>query len=181
MNIDTIITQLRDQATVFSGNVAGAAEYALAQDQTWLSMPAAYVVPLDDEPGPNLKKTGVLQLVTQTVMVMCLLDNSADRRGQAAASVAVSTVRSSLFAALLNWLPPDINAAQGFRYARGGLVGDPNRARLWWQFDFAIDETITDAQGFQQPSTPLTQISGSVTDQTSGDPFASFVASNLQS
>ncbi|MBY4640013.1 hypothetical protein K6L44_08440 [Gluconacetobacter entanii] len=180
MNIDTIISQIRTYAPVFGGRVAGAAEYALVQDQAWMECPCGYVVPLDDEPGPNLKLTGLQQVVTETFMVMCLLDNSTDRRGQAAATTAVSDVKTSLFSAVLNWRPPDINAAQGFRYARGGLVGDPNRARLWWQFDFSIDVTITDAEGFQIPTTPLDEIKASITDQTSGDPFATFVAANLQ-
>ncbi|MFT9385527.1 hypothetical protein [Acetobacter sp.] len=180
MNIDTIIRQIRANALVFNGNVAGAAEYALAQDQAWMPCPCGYVVPLDDEPGPNIKLTGLQQVVTETFMVMCLLDNSADRRGQAAATVAVSDVKTALFTAVLNWRPDDINAAQGFRYARGGLVGEPNRARLWWQFDFSIDVTITDAEGFQTPTMPLAEIKASITDQASGDPFATFVAANLQ-
>lgn len=180
MNIDTIIRQIRANAPIFNGNVAGAAEYALAQDQAWMPGPCGYVVPLDDEPGPNLNLTGLQQVVTETFMVMCLLDNSTDRRGQAAATAAVNDVKTAIFAAVLNWRPDDINAAQGFRYARGGLVGEPNRSRLWWQFDFSIDVTITGAEGFQVPTTPLNEINTSIIDQASGNPFASLAAPNLQ-
>jgi len=175
MNIDTVINQIKANAPLFAGNVAGAADFAMARDQVWLKPPAAYVVPLDDDGSENRKKTGLYQDVTETVMVMVQLDNSLDRRGQAAASVAVSDVKAALFGAMLNWRPPDLNCAQGFRYARGGLVGDPDRARLFWQFDFSIDVVVTDADGFQLAARPLTTIQGTVPD-ASGGPSLVFAA-----
>ena len=37
-----------------------------------------------------------------------------------------------------------------------------DRARLRWQFDFSIETTLTDADGFQPPSVPLGGIQASL-------------------
>ncbi|GBR00532.1 phage tail terminator protein [Acetobacter oeni] len=158
MNIDAIITQIKKYAHVFNGNVAGAAEYALANDTTWLTPPCAFVIPLEDEPDENQVQNGLVQSVKETFGVIVFLDNSTDRRGQSSSTIAVSDVKKSLFSAVLNWKPTDMNVSQGFRYARGGLLGDPNRARLAWQFDFAADVTISWQEGFLPDAVPLNEI-----------------------
>ncbi|EHH68382.1 phage tail terminator protein [Gluconobacter morbifer] len=178
MNIDTIIRQVKAYAGVFNGQVAGAAEYAMANDTTWMQPPCAFVIPLEDEPEGNQVQNSLVQKVTETVGIIVFLDNSSDRRGQKTATLAVNDVKKSLFSAILNWRPDDICASQGFRYARGGLLGDPNRARLAWQFDFAIDVTISAADGFQIGAPPLIEIDIETVDQ-SGTPGLSFRVPDL--
>lgn len=181
MNIDTIITQIKQYATVFNGNVSGAAEYAAANDTTWLQPPCAFVIPLEDEPEPNqLSNNGLVQKVKETFGVIVFLDNSTDRRGQASSSIAVSDVKKSLFSAVLNWRPPDMVLTQGFEYAKGGLLGDPNRARLAWQFDFSGWVTISAADGFQINAEPLTEIDLTFPDQETAQTLTA-KADNLQS
>lgn len=180
MTIDDVIAQLKAYAPVFAGNVAGAAEWELARDQVWLPQPAAYVVQVEDEASPNTDRTGLQQIVTQTIGIVVDLDNSADRRGQGASTDAVSQIRTAVFAAVLNWRPGSANAARGFAYARGGYL-QSNRARLIWQFDFAIETTITDHDGFQVPFEPLIDLRGTVTDQETGTPFGTFDAALPQS
>ena len=179
MNIDAVIQQLKTYAPIFGERVAGIAEYELAKDQIWLQTPAAYVMPLDDEATPNRNLTGLNQVVTETVAVIVDLDNSADRRGQAASTDALLPVRTAVFAAILNWRPDSENAARGFAYARGGLIAS-DRARLRWQFDFAIENIITSDDGFQLPSAPLTDIVGTIVDQATGVTLATFDAEPIQ-
>ncbi len=167
MKLSEVITQLKTYAPIFNGDVAGVADYELAKDQIWLPQPAAYVVPLDDECTPNGDLTGLQQVVTKTIGVIVDLDNSPDRRGQMAASDAFDDVQTAVWAALLNWRPVSANAARGFAYARGGFLY-ADRARLRWQFDFAIEVTLTDNDGFQLSSVPLVDIRGTVINEPTG-------------
>src|ERR1700728_4107174 len=89
MQIDLVIAQLRTLALLFAGNVAGAAAYANGiDDQVWLPLPAAYVMPLDDDAGENTSMAGPQQIVTERIAVIVVLANATtegDRRGQASA------------------------------------------------------------------------------------------------
>ena len=106
MNLDAVITQLKTYAPVFNGNVAGAAQFALAvEDQGWLPRPAAYVIPLEDETEANANQTGLYQLVREKIGIIVDLDNAVDRRGQAAAPQAVNAIRPALRAAVRNRRP----------------------------------------------------------------------------
>lgn len=180
MNVDEIITQLKTYAPMFAGNVAGAAEWELAQDQVWLKQPAAYVIPMEDEASENLDMVGLQQVVTETLSIVVDLDNSADRRGQTAATGAINVVRAAVWAAVLAWRPPSDNATQGFSYAGGGYVRS-NRARLIWRFDFHLKTTITEHDGWQVPSVPLVDIRGTATDAGTGQPLSIFDAALPQS
>jgi hypothetical protein len=173
MNLDHVITQLRT-VSVFNGNVAGAAEYERGvKDQTWLPPPAAYVIPLDDEPGENLGLTDSQQVSVERVGVIVVFSNAAavaqgDRRGQAASSLFEPT-KWAIFKALINWRPnssvenPALvnptdpgadHSARGLYYAGGRLVGF-DLARLFYQWDFALEVTITDDDGWQATGVAL--------------------------
>lgn len=185
MNIDLVIAQLREYAPFFGGNVAGAASYAQAHDQVWLPQPAAYVIPLDLDPQPNATMTGVVQDVTERIGIIVDLSNACDptdRRGQAAATLAVDDAWRACMKALLGWRPEPAKQKKGFLVAGGGLLGDGvNRAWLRWQFDFSIVTTLTaEADGWQPPSDPLLSIKGTV-DEKNGQVLAGFIADNLQS
>ncbi|WP_424139898.1 phage tail terminator protein [Roseomonas chloroacetimidivorans] len=174
MKIDAVIQQLRSHAPIFNGNVAGAASYVQAKDQVWLPQPAAYVIPLEDEPGENTQQggTGYYQVVREKIGVIIDLSNHedpTDRRGQTPSTQAVDQFRAAIWAAILNWRPDPSVQSRGFVYAGGGLVPDGiNRSWLRWQFDFAIETTISDQDGWQEPFEPLTEIRGSITNQTTG-------------
>ena len=170
MNIDAVIEQLKLAAPVFAGNVAGAARYANAvSDQVWLPRPAAYVIPVEDEPEPVTNQTGYQQIIVERIGIIVDLDNSLDRRGQAAASNAVDEVRAALLKAVANWRTDETRQARGFSYASGGLIQDSmNRARLQWQYDFTIKTWIDNDDVWQPTATPLLDLRATVTDE-SGD------------
>ncbi len=176
MNIEQIIAQLRTVATIFGNNVAGAAAYANGvQDQSWLPYPAAYVVPADQDAAENTSTNGLNQIVherfavivvLQTAMVDTVIDY-ADRRGQAAAAY-LDVIKYSIFQSILNWRPdfpgPGLRESRGIYFAGAGFPESQgfDRGRFFYQFSFALDTMITDIDGWQQPTTPLVQIQGTI-------------------
>lgn len=171
MNLDVVISRLRALAPMFNGNVAGAAEYEQGvQNQVWLPLPAAYVIPLDDEiVEPNDQLTGIYQVTTERIGVIAVFSNAAavaqgDRRGQTVSDL-FNPIKWQLFSALINWRPnssmenPGLvnpgdpgadHSPKGMAYSGGKLLGF-DLARLFYQWDFALEIQITDADGTWPP------------------------------
>lgn len=159
MILAAFISQLRTYAPVFGGRVGGAAEFVrgLRDYSTSMALPAAYVLPIDqDVEAANDTWGGLQQLVHYGVGVAVELDAQADRRGQAPA-MDLDDVRDQVFASVLNYKLDDCHMARG-AYYRGAHGLDLDRARLFYQFDFTVDWQITDADGFQVDGFPITSI-----------------------
>jgi len=133
MNLDLIIAALRLRCPSFAGRIAGAAQFQLLSEKTNLLVPCAYVIPLDDNPDENRSATGYRQRITDAFAVIVALGNTADERGQGAAT-AVHALRRELWKALLGWQIND--DYDGIEYGGGNLLG-LDRARLWYQFEFS--------------------------------------------
>lgn len=133
MNIDHIIAALRQRCPSFAGRVAGAAQFQMLPATTNLQVPAAYVIPLDDNPEDNRSATGYRQRIADAFAVIVALSNTADERGQAAVG-SVHAIRRELFKALLGWQVSD--DYDGIEYDGGNLLS-LDRARLWYQFEFS--------------------------------------------
>jgi len=168
VNLDLVITQLRAYCPALLA-VAGVADFdtgmktvvAISDPGTGaLIYPVAVVMPLDDEADPNDTLAGLSQVVTETIGVIVEFDASADRRGQGGVS-QVETMKYALFRALLNWQVDGTRAARGLYYGGGELL-EFDRARLFWQFRFSHDATITEADGFQNYGPPLASILSTV-------------------
>lgn len=186
MNIDAVAAQIRTIATVFNSNVAGAAAYANGvNDQDWLPLPAAYVIPGDESADPSESMTGDYQLVRERVSVIVVLAtmsaggqfDPADRRGQAAAA-QVNVLRAAIFKAILNWRPNEDGgdtitspSSRGIYYVAGRFV-DFDRARFRYELVFGLDTTITDDDGWRPTGVALTKVHGTFTDQISGETLA---------
>ncbi len=150
MNIDLIIAALRLRCPSFSSRVAGAAQFQLLPEKTNLTVPCAYVIPLDDNPEANRSATGYRQTVSDSFAVVVALSNTADERGQAA-SGNVHAIRRELFKALLGWQVSD--DYDGIEYDGGNLLS-LDRARLWYQFEFSAafeigSDDVTDPDTWQ--------------------------------
>jgi hypothetical protein len=162
--IDATISQLRTYCAPLNGNVAGAADFRLGLQNYNTTMPApgplpaAYVVPLDQDSDGNQVMVGLVQVVTKRIGVIVEFDASADRRGQEPA-MSYDDMEAALFAAVLNWLPEDCRTLnnQGYWF-NGGRFLDLDRARLFYQWEFALNWQITDDDGWHEPSVPLTSI-----------------------
>jgi hypothetical protein len=178
--ISQVITQLRAAAPVFESRVAGAAQYANAiADQVWMERPAAYVLPLGMEASDNESMTGLWQMVTVKTGIVIDLDNSLDRRGQAPTD-SVTTFFYDICKAILNWRPdwdptnPSANVeTRGFRFVSGDVI-DMDRARLRYQFEFALDITLSDLEGWMPTGTPLTEIQADTQPPNSETPKTGF-------
>jgi hypothetical protein len=166
MNLDVVIMRLRALVPMFNGNVAGAAEFEHGvQDQVWLTPPAAYVIPLEDQVEPNDQLIGIRQISTERIGIIAIYPNAAgvaagDRRGQSITDL-IEPTKYQLHAALINWrpnssvenpglvLPTDPGAnrsVRGMDYGGYKLVR-PELGRFFYQFDFTLQVELTDADG----------------------------------
>lgn len=186
MNLDAVIQQIRNYCPAFEGRVAGAADFSQGvADTSVMNMPAAFVLPLEDaaEIPEDTTVPGLWQQVVERIGVVIQVSNSVDRRGQSAVT-GIYQIRSQIFRAILNWRPgettdggPDPDApttedelatASGFFYAGGQLLSF-DRARLFWQFEFALVSAISDADGFRVTGHTLDSIDMSVTHPRTGE------------
>ena len=160
MILDATIQQLRAYCPPFNGNVAGAADFRLGLQNynAALAQPAAYVVPLDQDSDGNSAMVGLYQFVRKIIGVVVELDARADRRGQDP-SMNYETIEKALFSALLNWKPEDCITQnnQGFWF-HGGRFLDLDRARLFYQWEFALNYILDDTDGWQDLGVPLESI-----------------------
>jgi hypothetical protein len=162
MIVETFIAQLRANAPLFGGRIAGAAEFyaGLKNYNTSLALPAAYVLPLGQDAEANPVMNGLIQIVHKSIGVAVELDAQTDRRGQAPV-MQFDLIETQIFRSVLNLI---INDAEGCpRMTRGiAFQGarylDLDRARLFYQWEFALDWQISDADGVQPQSIPLDAI-----------------------
>jgi hypothetical protein len=150
------IDHLRANCPIFSGRVAGAADYVqgLRNYNENMTLPAAYVVPLAQDAeagqyGPNQQMTGLYEIVDKVTGVIVEFDARTDRRGQVPA-MQYDEVEAALFAALLNWTPVGcvVPNKQGYAF-QGGRFLDLDRARLFYQWEFLLRYQLTDEDGWQ--------------------------------
>lgn len=158
MDVNAVITQLRQNCPVFEGRIGGAAEY---QNGLMLSanltMPAAYVIPDGDSASGNDMLNGVWQTVTERVSVFVMVSN-VERRGQTSVT-SINDIRTQVWACLLNWrnMSDPQFAPRGLEYAGAGLTamdGD----RLIYEFKFTRTIQISVDDGWQIPGDPLVEV-----------------------
>lgn len=142
MNLVTVIEAVKTRCPSFGGRVAGAAQFQVLPESANLSMPAAYVIPLDDNPEPNRSQTGYRQTIREAFAVVVALSNVSDERGQSAAT-SLHSIRAELWASLLGWEPGA--EYDGVEYEGGNLL-HLDRARMYYQFEFAADMEIGSEQ-----------------------------------
>lgn len=146
MNITTLIDALKTRCVAsFGGRVAGAAEYKRLSDVANLVMPAAYVIPLDDNAGAKDSQNGYSQTITDSFAVIVVLSNTPDERGQGSIT-AIEPLRAVLWGALLGWRPDTFYGPITYE---GGQLLDLDRARLYYQFEFSAQTEITEADTWQ--------------------------------
>lgn len=148
MDIALVIAALKSRCASFGGRVSGAAEYKRLQETANLDMPAAYVIPLDDDAGEQKSENGYLQEIRDAVAVVVVLSNTVDERGQGSIT-SVNAIRAELWAALLGWKPDTTHGRLSYE---GGQLLDLDRARLYYQFEFSAVTELTEADTWQGSS-----------------------------
>lgn len=145
MDINTIVSALRTRCPSFATRVAGAAEFKALPANANLVMPAAYVIPLDDDAGAQDSQNGYSQIIRDSFAVVVVVNNAPDERGQGAVT-NVEPLRSELWAAVLGWKP---SASYGPIQYEGGQLLSMDRARLYYQFEFSAATEIVEADTWQ--------------------------------
>ena len=67
-----------------------------------MSVPSAFVIPLDDDPQESRAANSVRQTLTDSFAVVVYVSNLVDEKGQAGAQ-SIHLLRAELWAALLGW------------------------------------------------------------------------------
>lgn len=139
MNFSVVIAQLRARAPIFEKRVGGSANFKVLPEAANLKTPAAYVMPLAEQPGDQQSSTGYQQAVKEQFAVIVVLDNTVDERGQVAAA-SLHALRQALFKALLGFqVAPDHDVIA----FEGGELLHLDRARLYYQFEFSSEYAIS--------------------------------------
>lgn len=141
MKLTPVIATLRAHCLYFENRVSGAAQFKNLPETGKLKLPAAYVVPGDDRPGENKSQTDYWQTLKEGFSVIVMVSNGRDEQGQFAAFDMVHDVRQMLFKALLGWSPDAGGAPITYD---GGMLLDLNRHELIYQFDFSVDNELTE-------------------------------------
>lgn len=106
-----------------------AAYAALEAPPARAQCPAAYVIELADEAGPNgLATGGVRQALTERIGVVLILDASRDARG-AAGAAALRPLRQAVRAALVGFAPDEDHDALTF--VAGRLIAAEGGYLAW--------------------------------------------------
>lgn len=147
MQLEPIIAALRTRAAATFGNyIGGAAEFKQLQENASMPVPCAFVIPLDDNPDASVAMNSVRQMLQDSFAVVVAVSNVADEKGQTGVH-SIDAIRTVLWASLLGWQPA--SRYDGITYQGGQLLA-MDRARLWYQFDFAAAMEIEPADGYQE-------------------------------
>jgi hypothetical protein len=133
MNLPLIIAHMRQRVPVFSGRVAGAARFEILPEVDNLLVPAAYVIPTDEEPLEQDSQNGYRQQVREGFAVVVAVSNETDERGQQAAT-DLHAIRAARFLALLGFQPAEDYGAIQFE---GGQLLHLDRKRMYYQYSFS--------------------------------------------
>ena len=151
---------------LLGGRVAGAADFRLglqrynenlgrsAQPSTAI-LPTAFVIPLGAESDGPGAMTGIYQHVLRTIGIIVEFPATPDRRGQQPA-MDTEAMEACINAAILNWEPVTCLTVgrQGYWLA-GARFLDLDRARLFYQWEYALNTILTDLDAWQPSSVPL--------------------------
>ena len=143
MILSDVIGELRARCPSFAdpaggpARVGGAAQFRILPEAANLVVPAAYVLPLDENAGAVESESEYLQYSDDGFAVVVVLSNVADERGQAAAN-DVHSKRAEIWKAILGFVIGDYYP---IKYG-GGQVIHLDRARLYYQFEFSAKFVI---------------------------------------
>ena len=73
MNLDSVITRIRQACPSFALRVAGAAEFSALPANAKVALPAAFVIPMDDQAGDQESGNRYRQAITDRIAVVVVL------------------------------------------------------------------------------------------------------------
>lgn len=148
MKLSLVIDALRDRAPVFQDRVFGAAEFEenVREGAAPVTLPAAYVMPIDEERVSESERHLADVIIVERFAVVLVI-NQIDQRGEAAVD-EVDDLRGVLLQALHNWHAVRDN---GPIFFDGGQVIGQDRKRLFYQYDFAQEVRYGPGDGYSAP------------------------------
>lgn len=172
MILGPTIEQLRTYCAPFEGRVAGAADFrqGLVNYNENMPLPAAYVVPLDQETDGNKDEVGYYSVIRKVVGVIVELQ-AGDRRGQKPA-MTYDEIETALFRAIVDFVPEPCRTEglDGYEFI-GGRFLDLDRARLFYQWEFLLHWVITDDDIWHPPASEAEDLVGIEVDLYKAPPF----------
>ncbi len=135
MDLAFVIDRLKVQLLGVQGvrSVGGAADMDAAMAGT-VSVPAAFVIPLDEEASPSESTMVTRQRITHGFGVVLGVSNRRDATG-AASMGDLAPVRASLKQALIGWTHDALDG-EPVQFRRGKLLRLDGDGRLWWVDEF---------------------------------------------
>jgi len=145
MRLSPIVQALRERVPTFANRVFGLADFAALDGATMPVLPAAFVVPLDEEIRNLSTGTNVRAEIFERFAVIVALAQT-DPRGQAAHD-SLHDIRAELWGAIVGWRMDQDAGPFG---PDGGEMLDMDRSRFLYQYDFARTIAITsEADGYR--------------------------------
>lgn len=132
MRLSPIVQALRERCPSFETRVFGLADFTDLDQATSVALPAAFVLPLDEDVRNLSWGTNVRAEIFERAAVVVALAQT-DPRGQAAYD-SLHDIRAELWGALVGWR---MDQDSGPFAPDGGELLDMDRSRFLFQFDFA--------------------------------------------
>lgn len=154
MKLAPIIDKIRDADTSLGDNIAGAAELAVAFNQTLNSSKQAFVIQLSEAAQANAYDSGINQAIVERFGVVVMLNNADSDREKTGVTAhdQLDDIRGELLAAILGWMPPNTETILAYI---GSRLVKLTRARLWHQFEFQVTTRIIDDDGYDNGADDL--------------------------
>jgi hypothetical protein len=133
MKLSDIVNELRNFSPSFDGRVSGAAAFSAVKGMSFLKLPVAYVVPLNDRVEDNKSQTDYWQNVIEGFAVIVVL-KSLDEQGQHEAYDILDNIKIELWRALLGLELSSVH--HPIQYEGGDLL-DLDQGKIFYQFNFS--------------------------------------------
>lgn len=138
MKLSLIIGALRERCPFFSGRVSGLAAWKYPPS-VFPTLPAAFVIPGEEEAAAQQSATDYRQRVTDAFAVVVVLDAAPALNGDDGAFDTLEEVKTQLWKALLGLRPEEDGHIIVYAGSRLLEVID---GRLFYQVDFTCDREI---------------------------------------
>lgn len=132
MQLAPIIAQLQAKVPALQF-VGGAANLASLKTNAAVKTPAAFVIPVSENPRPNSTAGAVVQLVDERFGVVIWAKDVSDPRGEAAYDSGLAAIKSAVITALIGWQP---DSTRMMCTEASGHAIDFINGSIWWQQDF---------------------------------------------
>ncbi len=144
MKLKPIIEELRNYCPSFESRVYGIGTFSqLSESISTEALPAAFVLPMSEEPEDPAATSRYRQIVRFNFAVLLMVSNTEDEQGLTAWEKA-DDLKKEVFHAILG--ADDIQSGKDWIQFEGLSIADMNRAALTVQLDFSCEYEITDEE-----------------------------------